>query len=105
MTGKGKQTAGKWFDTWTKRLIALSLSASVLSGVSYQGYAHFAKAWEVAEIQIKLDKRDLLEVRKQIAQLEAEANRRALTGPEQEWLRQLRQIEAEIVSQIKQRGG
>jgi len=89
------------FDSWTKRIAAGSVAMGIIGGAGLGSYNHFAKAWEVSELRYRIDKRDYLEIRRQIAQLEADQKVRALTPNELEWLQQLRELEREFLEQMK----
>jgi len=78
-----KKHAGKvwaWFDTWTKRVTVAAGVLTILSGAGLRTYTHFAKAAEVAEIRIRLDKQDLYETQRQIFDLERTQAQRPLTN-------------------------
>jgi hypothetical protein len=92
-----------WFDSWTKRSAAALGLLVVAAPIGYQGYTHFAKAWELAEIKIQLDKKDLWQVRRDIREIEALSAKRTLTSVEIKQLQDLKDLEREILRQIEQR--
>ncbi len=92
-----------WFDSWTKRVAGV-LGLLVLAGpLGWQFYGHFAKAWEVTELRIQLDKKDLWQVRRDVREIERIQQQRTLTSIEIKQLQELKDLEREILHQIEQR--
>ena len=96
-----KRSVWSWFDSFTKRVAAAAAVLTILTGAGWQTYSHFAKAAEVAEIRIRLDKQDLYETQRQIFDLERTQAQRPLTNFEARRLQELRQREQEVLDQIR----
>ena len=99
-----KKRAGKvwaWFDSWTKRVSAGAVAFAILSAAALSFDHRYAKSWTVEKIQYRLDKKDYLDVRKEIIRLDDVQKRRPLTPDEQTWLEQLRLAEREFLEQVR----